>query len=222
MAMKFLDDQVLIHYYLEGNEQAFEVLLLRHKDKIYRSIYHKIREREIAEDIFQETFVKIIQTLKLGNYNEEGKFLPWAMRIAQNLVIDYFRKHGRMKMVSERNAKSDDFNIFSILKMDELNVEQKMSKTELETQMIQLIQHLPESQKEIIEKRIFQDLSFKDIAEAENISINTALGRMRYALINLRKLIEKHQLVTDLDWLFATTNKIGNPSSVMAGDFFAA
>lgn len=199
MAMKFLDDQVLIHYYLEGNEQAFEVLLLRHKDKIYRSIYHKIREREIAEDIFQETFVKIIQTLKLGNYNEEGKFLPWAMRIAQNLVIDYFRKHGRMKMVSERNAKSEDFNIFSILKMDELNVEQKMSKTELETQMIQLIQHLPESQKEIIEKRIFQDLSFKDIAEAENISINTALGRMRYALINLRKLIEKHQLVTDLD-----------------------
>ncbi|WP_341901541.1 MULTISPECIES: RNA polymerase sigma factor [Fluviicola] len=199
MAMKFLDDQVLIHYYLEGNEQAFEVLLLRHKDKIYRSIYHKIREREIAEDIFQETFVKIIQTLKLGNYNEEGKFLPWAMRIAQNLVIDYFRKHGRMKLISERNAKSDDFNIFSVLKMDELNVEQSISKTELETQMIQLIQHLPESQKEIIEKRIFQDLSFKDIAEAENISINTALGRMRYALINLRKLIEKHQLVTDLD-----------------------
>ncbi len=199
MAMKFLDDQVLIHYYLEGNEQAFEVLLMRHKDKIYRSIYHKIREREIAEDIFQETFVKIIQTLKLGNYNEEGKFLPWAMRIAQNLVIDYFRKHGRMKLVSERNAKSEDFNIFSILKMEDLNIEQRISKTELEKQMIELIQHLPESQKEIIEKRIFQDLSFKDIAEMEDISINTALGRMRYALINLRKLIEKHQLVTDLD-----------------------
>lgn len=199
MAMKFLDDQVLVHYYLEGNEQAFEVLLMRHKDKIYRSIYHKIREREIAEDIFQETFVKIIQTLKLGNYNEEGKFLPWAMRIAQNLVIDYFRKNGRMKLVSERNAKSEDFNIFSILKMDELNVEQSISKTELEVQMINLVQHLPESQREIIEKRIFQDLSFKDIAEMENISINTALGRMRYALINLRKLIEKHQLVTDLD-----------------------
>lgn len=199
MAMKFLDDQVLIHNYLEGNEQAFEVLLMRHKDKIYRSIYHKIREREIAEDIFQETFVKIIQTLKLGNYNEEGKFLPWAMRIAQNLVIDYFRKHGRMKLISERNAKSEDFNIFSILKMDELNIEQSISKTELEKQMIDLIQHLPESQKEIIEKRIFQDLSFKDIAEMEDISINTALGRMRYALINLRKLIEKHQLVTDLD-----------------------
>lgn len=199
MAMKFLDDQVLIHYYLEGNEQAFEVLLMRHKDKIYRSIYHKIREREIAEDIFQETFVKIIQTLKLGNYNEEGKFLPWAMRIAQNLVIDYFRKHGRMKLVSERNAKSEDFNIFSILKMEDLNIEQSISKTELEKQMIELIQHLPESQKDIIEKRIFQDLSFKDIAEMEDISINTALGRMRYALINLRKLIEKHQLVTDLD-----------------------
>ena len=199
MAMKYLDDQVLIHYYLEGNEQAFEVLLMRHKDKIYRSIYHKIREREIAEDIFQETFVKIIQTLKLGNYNEEGKFLPWAMRIAQNLVIDYFRKHGRMKLVSERNAKSEDFNIFSILKMEDLNIEQSISKTELEKQMIELIRHLPESQKEIIVKRIFQDLSFKEIAEMEDISINTALGRMRYALINLRKLIEKHQLVTDLD-----------------------
>jgi RNA polymerase sigma-70 factor, ECF subfamily len=199
MAMKFLDDQVLIHYYLEGNEKAFEVLLLRHKDKIFRSIYHKLRDREIAEDIFQETFVKIIQTLKLGNYNEEGKFLPWAMRIAQNLVIDYFRKQGRMKMINERSAKSDDFNIFSVLKMDDLNIEQSISKDELESQMLQLIQHLPETQKEIIEKRIFQDLSFKDIAEAENISINTALGRMRYALINLRKLIEKHQLVTDLD-----------------------
>ncbi|MDR0802805.1 sigma-70 family RNA polymerase sigma factor [Fluviicola sp.] len=199
MAMKFVDDQVLVHHYLEGNEQAFEVLLMRHKDKIYRSIYHKIREREIAEDIFQETFVKIVQTLKLGNYNEEGKFLPWAMRIAQNLVIDYFRKHGRMKMVSERNAKSEDFNIFSVLKMDTLNVEQSISKDELEKQLIQLVRYLPESQKDIIEKRIFQDLSFKDIAEMEDISINTALGRMRYALINLRKLIEKHQLVTDLD-----------------------
>jgi RNA polymerase sigma-70 factor, ECF subfamily len=199
MAMKYLDDQQLVQCYLEGNEQAFEVLLLRHKDKIFRSIYNKVRERDLAEDLFQEAFMKIIQTLKLGNYNEEGKFLPWAMRIAQNLVIDYFRKAGRMRMVNERSSKSEDFNIFSILKMEDANVEQMITKNELEQQMLQLLEHLPESQKDIIEKRIFQDLSFKEIADMEDISINTALGRMRYALINLRKMIEKHQLVTDID-----------------------
>lgn len=199
MAMQFLDDHKLVQSYLEGNEQAFEVLLLRHKDKIYRSIYNKVRERDLAEDIFQEAFMKIIQTLKLGNYNEEGKFLPWAMRIAQNLVIDYFRKSGRMRMIGERNAKSDEFNIFSILKLEDANIEQSITKDELEHQMMNLVTYLPDSQREIIEKRIFQDLSFKEIADAEGISINTALGRMRYALINLRKMIEKHQLVTDID-----------------------
>ncbi len=199
MAIKNLDDQQLVSMYLDGGEQAFEVLLLRHKDRIYRAIYNKVRERELSEDIFQETFVKIINTLKLGNYNEEGKFLPWAMRIAQNLVIDYFRKSSRMRMVNERSSKSEDFNIFSILKMEDPNVEQSMVRGELEQQMIQLLDHLPESQKDIIVKRIFQDLSFKEIADLEDISINTALGRMRYALINLRKMIEKHQLVTDID-----------------------
>jgi RNA polymerase sigma-70 factor (ECF subfamily) len=199
MAMKSYDDQSLVHEYLLGNEKAFEVLLLRHKDRIFRAIYHKVRDREIAEDIFQEAFVKIVQTLKLGNYNEEGKFLPWAMRIAQNLVIDYFRKTGRVKIINEQSSKSEDFTIFSVLKMDEMNVEQRISKDELESQLVQLIQYLPDTQQDIIEKRIFQDLSFKDIAEMDDISINTALGRMRYALINLRKLIEKHQLVTDLD-----------------------
>lgn len=199
MAMKNLDDQQLVSIYLEGGEQAFEVLLLRHKDKIYRTIYNKVRDRELAEDIFQETFVKIINTLKLGNYNEEGKFLPWAMRIAQNLVIDHFRKAGRMKMIGERSSKNEEFTIFSILKMEDANIEQSITRTELEQQMLQLVDHLPESQKDIIMKRIFQDLSFKEIADIEDISINTALGRMRYALINLRKMIEKHQLVTDIE-----------------------
>lgn len=197
--MKNLDDQQLVSIYLEGGEQAFEVLLLRHKDKIYRTIYNKVRDRELAEDIFQETFVKIINTLKLGNYNEEGKFLPWAMRIAQNLVIDHFRKAGRMKMIGERSSKNEEFTIFSILKMEDANIEQSITRTELEQQMLQLVDHLPESQKDIIMKRIFQDLSFKEIADIEDISINTALGRMRYALINLRKMIEKHQLVTDIE-----------------------
>lgn len=199
MAMNLHDDQSLIQAYLNGNEKAFEVLLLRHKDRIYRAIYAKIRDKEIAEDIFQEAFVKIIQTLKLGNYNEEGKFLPWAMRIAQNLVIDYFRKTGRVKIINEKSSSVADFNIFSVLKMDDLNVEQRITKDELEGQMVQLIQYLPDTQRDIIEKRIFQDLSFKDIAEMDDISINTALGRMRYALINLRKLIDKNQLVTNLD-----------------------
>lgn len=199
MAIKHLDDQELVSLYMEGKEQAFEVLLLRHKDKMYRAIYNKVRDRELAEDIFQETFVKIINTLKLGNYNEEGKFLPWAMRIAQNLVIDYFRKSSRMRMVGERSSKSEEFNIFSVLRLEDENIEQSITRNELEQQMIRLMDHLPEAQKEIIVQRIFRDLSFKEIADGEAISINTALGRMRYALINLRKLIDKHQIVMDID-----------------------
>lgn len=198
MAIKHLDDQQLVQLYLDGNEYAFEVLLLRHKDRIYRSIYNKVRERDLAEDIFQEAFVKIIQTLKLGNYNEEGKFLPWALRIAQNLVIDYFRKTSRVRIINERSSKSEEFNIFSVLRMEDANIEQSITKTELEEQMMGLVEYLPESQRDIIEKRIFQDLSFKEIADMEGVSINTALGRMRYALINLRKLIDKHNLVTDI------------------------
>jgi len=198
MAIKHLDDQELVSLYMQGEEQAFEVLLLRHKDKMYRTIYSKVRDRELAEDIFQETFVKIIRTLKMGNYNEEGKFLPWAMRISQNLVIDHFRKDSRMRMISESSSKNEDFNIFSVLKLEDENVEQSITRNELETQMVKLMDHLPESQKEIIMQRLFQDLSFKEIADMEGISINTALGRMRYALINLRKLIDKHNLVVDI------------------------
>ncbi len=198
MAIKNLDDHQLVHLYLEGNENAFEVLLFRHKDRIYRSIYNKVRERDLAEDIFQEAFVKIIHTLKLGNYNEEGKFLPWALRIAQNLVIDYFRKTSRVRIINERSSKSEEFTIFSILKNEDANIEQSITKNELETQMMELVDYLPESQKDIIEKRLFQDLSFKEIADMEGVSINTALGRMRYALINLRKMIDKHNLVTDI------------------------
>jgi RNA polymerase sigma-70 factor (ECF subfamily) len=198
MSIQFQDDHQLVKQYIDGDEQAFEILLLRHKDKIFRSIYNKLRDYDLAEDIFQEAFIKIIQTLKLGNYNEEGKFLPWAMRIAQNLVIDHFRKSGRVKMINENSSRSEEFTIFSILKHDDANFLEAVSKTELEHQMLQLLDYLPDSQKEIIEKHIFQDFSFKEIADAEGISINTALGRMRYALINMRKMIEKHQLVTDI------------------------
>ncbi|TNF45779.1 MAG: sigma-70 family RNA polymerase sigma factor [Bacteroidetes bacterium] len=198
MAMQRLDDRELVSLYIGGSEKAFEVLLMRHKEKIYRFIYMKVRDQLIAEDIFQETFVKVINTLKLGNYNEEGKFLPWAMRIAHNLVIDHFRRSNKMKMISESSSTKEDFNIFSILPMEGKTVEQQMTYDELENQMVSLIEHLPESQKGILKMRLYQDMSFKDIAELEDISINTALGRMRYALINLRKLIEKHNLVTDI------------------------
>ncbi len=197
MVTKRIDDSLLVTLYQEGNEKAFEELLLRHKDRIYRAIYVKIRNQELAEDIFQETFVKIVKTLKLGNYNEEGKFLPWALRIANNLVIDHFRKSNKVRMISESSSKRDDFNIFSTLSSDDKNVQERWCQQELESQMVRLIEFLPASQSDILKMRLYEDLSFKEIADKENISINTALGRMRYALINLRKMVEHNQLVTD-------------------------
>ena len=196
--MKRLDDRELVSFYINGNEKAFEQLLIRHKDKIYRFIYLKVKDKALSDDLFQETFVKIINTLKLGAYNEEGKFLPWAMRIAHNLVIDHFRRAGKVRMISESSSQRDDFNIFSVLSCETKNVLEQITYDELESQMVELIEYLPKSQRDILKMRIYQDLSFKDIAETEDISINTALGRMRYALMNLRKLIDKHQLVTEI------------------------
>lgn len=190
-----IDDRDLVHAYINGDEKAFEALLMRHKDKIYRFIYLKVRDTALAQDIFQDTFIKVVNTLKAGTYNEEGKFLPWAMRIAHNLVIDFFRKSNKVRMVSESSSAREDFNIFHTLKLEDENVQDEITRLELETQMVDLIEHLPDSQRDILKMRIFNEMSFKDIAEMEDISINTALGRMRYALINLRKLIEKHDLV---------------------------
>src|SRR3989338_3275714 len=191
MAMCNIDDRDLINAYINGNEQAFEALLMRHKDKIYRFIYLKVRDSALAQDIFQDTFIKVVNTLKAGSYNEEGKFLPWAMRIAHNLVIDFFRKSNKVRLISESSSSRDDFNIFHTLRLEDENVEDEITRVELESQMVDLIEHLPDTQRDILKMRIFNEMSFKDIAEMEDISINTALGRMRYALINLRKLIEK-------------------------------
>jgi RNA polymerase sigma-70 factor (ECF subfamily) len=193
-----LEDKSLVSQYLKGNEKAFETLLMRHKNKIYNYIFAKIRDRALSQDIFQDTFIKVVKTLKKGNYNEEGKFLPWAMRIAHNLMIDHFRKANKVRMISESSSKTDDFNIFSVLKLEEENIEDVITREELESQMVDLIEHLPNAQRDILKMRIFQEMSFKDIAEKEGVSINTALGRMRYALINMRKLIEKHNLVTHI------------------------
>jgi len=198
MINKQTEDRDLISAYCKGNEKAFEILVMRHKNKIHRFIYMKLRDQDLTEDIFQETFIKVINTIKCGSYNEEGKFLPWALRIAHNLVIDHFRRTARVKMISESSSKTSDFNIFSVLKIEDDSIEQTMMKDELGAQMLELVEFLPLNQREVLKMRLFQDLSFQDISEKENISINTALGRMRYALINLRKLIEKHELVIEI------------------------
>ena len=197
MVLSNLGDSDLITSYINGNEKAFETLLLRHKDRVYRYIYSKLKDGQLSNDVFQDTFVKVVNTIKLGNYNEEGKFLPWCMRIAHNLVIDHFRRKNKMRMISETSPFDASYSIFQKIDSGEKNYIEKTTQEELENQMVSLIDHLPEVQKEIIKLRIFRDMSFKEIAELKDISINTALGRMRYALINMRKLIEKHNLVTE-------------------------
>jgi RNA polymerase sigma-70 factor (ECF subfamily) len=198
MVLSKIEDSVLIKMYVEGNELAFKTLLFRHKDKIFRYIQQKIKDSTLSNDIFQDTFVKVINTLKAGNYNEEGKFFPWAQRIAHNLIIDHFRKQNKVRMISESSSFDEEYSIFYKIASEEKNYVEAKSYEELESQMINLIQYLPKVQREIVEMRIFQDMSFKEIAESENVSINTALGRMRYALINMRKMIEKHNMVTEI------------------------
>ena len=198
MRLAQVQDQELVRNYINGHEESLSELVTRHQKKVFTYIRMLVKDTELAEDLFQDVFVKVIHTLKSGNYNEEGKFLPWAMRIAHNLVIDHFRKSNKVRLISESSSTKDDFNIFSTLSLEDKNIQETMSYDELEKQMVDLIDHLPATQRDILKMRIFRDMSFKDIAEAEDISINTALGRMRYALINMRKLIEKHQLVTDI------------------------
>ena len=188
--------QELIRSYLEGNDLSFEIILTRYKDRIFSYLMSLVKNRKIAEDIFQDAFFKIIRTLKKGSYNEEGKFLPWAMRIAHNLAIDHFRKIKKMPTVSQNPSKNDDddFDIFSILNMQESSIEDDMIEEQIHKDVRNIIDYLPEEQREIIILRHFKEMSFKDIAEKKDISINTALGRMRYALINLRKIIENNKV----------------------------
>ena len=193
-AINSLEDSQLICMYKKGNEAAFAELLHRYKERIFRFILSKIRNKKLSEDIFQEAFIKIIKTIKSGSYNEEGKFLPWAMRISHNLVIDYFRKTSRVKFVSESSSMREDFNIFHLISSEEQSIEEKITTSEVLNQMVELVDYLPESQKRISKMRIFQEYSFKEIANIEEVSINTALGRMRYALINLRKLIKENNI----------------------------
>ena len=186
-----ISDAVLVRNYIQGDETSLETLINRHKQRIYSFIYSKVYDRDITEDIFQDTFIKVIRTLKLGKYNEEGKFLPWVMRIAHNLIIDHFRKSNRMPKFNN----TDDFNIFSVIGDSALNVEKQIIKDQVESDVRRLIDELPPDQKEVLMMRIYNDMSFKEISERTGVSINTALGRMRYALINLRKVIEKHNII---------------------------
>ena len=179
-------DSLLVNEYILGNENALSTLITRHQSKIYGFIYSKIPDRDVCDDIFQDTFIKVIKTLKSNSYNEEGKFLPWVMRISHNLIIDHFRKNKRMPMLRE----TEEFSIFSILKDEDLNIENKLISNQIDLDLKKLIAELPKDQREILQMRFFQDLSFKEISEETGVSINTALGRMRYAMINIRKIIE--------------------------------
>ncbi len=190
METKFQSDQALIRQYLDGKESAFELLLNRHKDRVFSYIMFTIRDETLANDIFQETFMKAIRTLKKGGYNEEGKFLPWINRIAHNLIIDHFR---RQKKYPTTNG-GPDFDIFEIIPDESKTVEEEAIKDQILSDVKKLVHKLPQDQKEVLMMRMYFDMSFKEIAERTNVSINTALGRMTYALINLRKMVDKKKL----------------------------
>lgn len=191
MANFVLPDAILIKNYVGGDESAIATLIERHQSKIYGFIYSKIPDRDICDDVFQDTFIKVIKTLKTKSYNEEGKFLPWVMRIAHNLVIDHFRKSKKMPIQRD----TDEYSVFSYLSESSLNIEDQIILDQVELDLSRLVEELPDDQKEVLMMRIYQDLSFKEIADLTGVSINTALGRMRYALMNLRKVIEKNQVI---------------------------
>lgn len=185
------NDNELIESYMNGDESALKSLINRHQKKVFSYIMLSVRNRELAEDIFQDTFIKVINTLKSGNYKEEGKFVQWVMRIANNLKIDHYRKVQRMPAYET----SGEFDIFDLLYGTDPSVEQKIITEQIYSDLKGLIKYLPTEQREVLEMRIYEDVSFKDIATITGVSINTALGRMRYALINLRKLIKEKNVI---------------------------
>jgi RNA polymerase sigma factor (sigma-70 family) len=192
--LKNKSDQELIHAYINGDEAGLKVLIERYKSKIYTSIYIQVKDEYLTEDIFQETFIKVINVLKAGRYNDEGKFLPWVMRIAHNMVIDHFRREKRGLNV----VNADGFDIFEVLDFADEDAESKIVRTQRDIDLKKIIQLLPDDQKEVLIMRHFCDMSFKEIAEITDVSINTALGRMRYALSNLRKIIEDHNMLLQM------------------------
>lgn len=194
MSIQLLNDLELVQLYIGGNESALSILLERHKRKIFTSIVMVVKDKQLAEDIFQDTFYKVIITLKKGQYNEEGKFLPWVIRIARNLIIDHFRRAKKMPPVPVYiNEDGEEISVFNLLASTD-NPENDEAVTKFRKSIRNLINELPDDQREVVLMRIYYDMSFKEISEFTNVSINTALGRMRYALFNLRKMINEQQL----------------------------
>lgn len=186
-----VSDQELIVRYLKGDEECFSELVNRHERKIFTSIFLLVKDRDLANDIFQDTFIKVINTLRSGTYNEEGKFLSWVLRIAHNLVIDHFRREKRMPMLHD----TEEYSIFDVIGLTDENVEDKLVRDQIHQMVRRLVEELPLDQREVVIMRHYGNMSFKEIAEHTNVSINTSLGRMRYALINLRKLIDDRKLI---------------------------
>ena len=191
MNAQAVTDQELIGRYLAGDQSSLEILIRRHKNRIFAYILMIVKEKELAEDLFQDTFIKVINTIRSGSYKEEGKFIQWAMRIAHNLIIDHFRKAKRIPTVENR----DDFDIFEKVRIPVESIEERIITEQIHQDVKKLIDYLPKEQREVLVMRHYGDMSFKDIAEVTNVSINTALGRMRYALINLRKLVDEKNII---------------------------
>ena len=195
MSNNLVKDQFLVRSYISGQNTSLDILINRHRSKILSFIISKVRDRALAEDIFQEVFLKVIKKLKEGKYNEQGKFLPWVMRIAYNLIIDYFRKTNKTKFIRSK----DNFNVFDVIKDTSSSKEDEMIRDRILKDLNEVIHKLPVSQREVLEMRYYSNMSFNEIAENCNISINTALGRMRYALINLRKIIKNEGIILSVD-----------------------
>ena len=195
MSINSITDERLIRLYIRGEESSLNILINRYRTRISGFILSKVRNVDIAEDIFQETFIKVIKTLRVGKYNEQGKFLPWVMRIAYNLCIDHFRSIKKQKFVRSR----DDFDVFNLIKDTSVSEEDKLIQKKILDDVKLLIDRLPDAQKQVLKMRYYADMSFHEIAESCNISINTALGRMRYAILNLRKIIQKEGLVLSVN-----------------------
>ncbi|SIS68064.1 RNA polymerase, sigma subunit, ECF family [Kaistella chaponensis] len=188
-------DSWLISEYRNGNEQTLPVLIKRHQKDLFSFIFYKLMDEDLANDIFQDTFMKIIVTLKEGRYNEEGKFILWAKRIAYNLIIDHFRLKSKHVKVSETTYENDEFSIFDLISEKEENIEERLISQQIQQDLMKMLVFLPENQQEVISLRFFDGLSFKEIADQTHTSINTTLGRVRYALINLRKIMDEHKII---------------------------
>ncbi|MGZ5273183.1 MAG: sigma-70 family RNA polymerase sigma factor [Kaistella sp.] len=193
--MKTKTDSWLISEYRNGNEKTLSVLIERHQKDLFSFIFYKLMDQDLANDIFQDTFMKIIVTLKEGRYNEEGKFILWAKRIAHNLIIDHYRIKSKHIKVSETSYDNDEFSIFDLISGKEENIEERLITQQIQDDLMRMLVFLPENQQEVIKLRFFDGLSFKEIADQTETSINTTLGRVRYALINLRKIMEEHHII---------------------------